>query len=401
MAADEDYIQLRDNNGDDEKRINRRIASIDVFRGLSVSLMIFVDYAGSLLPFIGHSPWNGVHLADCVMPFFLLIVGLSLAISYKKVDDKVHATRKAVTRAIQLFLLGVFLQGGYFHGITSLTFGVDIESIRWLGILQKRRWSISLCFCLLCRCTALALCIIYSGLLYGVYVSDWQFEVPDPTSSMSSPSYTSVVYTVKCGVRGDLGPACNSAGLIDRYVLGLNHLYKKPVYKNLKECSSPEDGLYTESQPPWCQAPFDPEGILSSLTAAVTCIIGLHYGHVLVQFEDHKSRLLHWSLFSVLLFVLGVVLTYAGIPLNKSLYTVNYMLLTSAISGATFCALYVLVDVYGCRRLTFVLEWMGVHSLAVFVLVTSNLAVILIQGFYWKSPKNNIIIWIITRVVRK
>lgn len=42
---------------------------------------------------------------------------------------------------------------------------------------------------------------------------------------------------VKCSVRGDLGPACNSAGMIDRDLLGIDHLYTKPVYRNLMVCS--------------------------------------------------------------------------------------------------------------------------------------------------------------------
>lgn len=45
--------------------------------------MILVDYAGSIFPFIAHSPWNGVRLADFVMPFFLFIAGVSLALVYK------------------------------------------------------------------------------------------------------------------------------------------------------------------------------------------------------------------------------------------------------------------------------------------------------------------------------
>lgn len=49
------------------------------------------------------------------------------------------------------------------------------------------------------------------------------------------------------------------------------------------------------------------------------------------------------------------------------------------------------VDVYGSRRLTSVLEWMGMHSLSIFVLITSNLAIIAIQGFYWTAPENNIV----------
>jgi predicted acyltransferase len=49
----------------------------------SLQLMMLVDYAGVVFPFICHSPWNGVHLADFVMPFFLFIAGVSLALGYK------------------------------------------------------------------------------------------------------------------------------------------------------------------------------------------------------------------------------------------------------------------------------------------------------------------------------
>ncbi|XP_077220369.1 uncharacterized protein LOC143854355 isoform X3 [Tasmannia lanceolata] len=336
-----DYVPL--SGGEEIQTVRKtRLTSLDVFRGLSIALMIFVDYAGSILPSISHSPWNGIHLADFVMPFFLFIVGVSLALVYKNISNRVLATWKATLRAVKLFLLGVLLQGGYFHGVNSLTYGVDVEKIRWVGILQ-----------------------------------------------------------VKCEVRGDLGPACNSAGMIDRYVLGVEHLYMKPGYRNLEECNTTRNGQVSENSPSWCLAPFDPEGILSSFTAAVTCIIGLHFGHVLIHLEDHKYRLFHWLGFSVSLFALGVFLTFTGIPLNKSLYTISYMLLTSASAGIIFCVLYLLVDVFEYRCLTTPLEWMGRHSLSIFVLVASNIGVIAIQGFYWKYPENNIIHWIITRLVHQ
>ncbi|PON32495.1 hypothetical protein PanWU01x14_360780 [Parasponia andersonii] len=394
-----------------------RVASLDVFRGLCVFLMMLVDYGGSVLPIIAHSPWNGVHLADFVMPLFLFIAGVSLALVYKKVPDRFEATWRAVFRALKLFFLGVILQGGYFHGVTSMTYGVDIERIRWLGILQ--RISIGYIVAALCEiwlshqtwrvmgffksyyphwCLAISLSAIYAGLLYGLYVPDWQFKV-SPAAALL-PSNCSSLYMVKCSVRGDLGPACNSAGMIDRYVLGIDHLYAKPVYRNLKECNV-FNGQVPESSPSWCHAPFDPEGILSSLTAAVTCIIGLQYGHILAHLQDHKRRLENWSLFSVSLFALGLFLAFMGIPVNKSLYTISYMIITSASAGITFCILYLLVDVYGFRRLTFVLEWMGIHSLSIFVLVSSNLAIIAVQGFYLHNSKNNIVHWIITCFVNK
>lgn len=405
-----DFEPLLDGIRDEEAEVKRpaRIASLDVFRGLSVFLMMLVDYVGAIFPSIAHSPWHGVRLADFVMPFFLFAAGVSLALVYKKVTNRVEATWKAMLRATNLFFLGVLLQGGYLHGITSLTYGVNIERIRWLGILQ--RISIGYLVAALCEiwlpckiwrrtgffkdyyshwCVMVSLSAIYLGLLYGLFVPDWQFILPDPMSSGSSND--SNVYKVSCGVRGDLGPGCNSAGMIDRYIIGLDHLYAKPVYRNLKECNISNNGEVSESSPPWCRAPFDPEGILSSLTAAVTCIIGLQYGHTLAQVQDHKERLYNWSLFSVSVFALGLFLAIIGIPLNKSLYTVSYVLISSASAGFTFCALYLLVDVHCYRRSTFPLEWMGRHSLSIFILIASNLAVITLQGFYWTSPENNIV----------
>ncbi|KAL9370656.1 hypothetical protein Peur_035796 [Populus x canadensis] len=396
-----------------------RAASLDVFRGLCVFLMMLVDYGGAVIPIIAHSPWNGLHLADSVMPFFLFIAGVSLALVYKKVPNRIEATWKAVLKAIKLFLLGVVIQGGYFHGINSLTYGVDMKRIRWLGILQKISVGYmvaALCeIWLSCRtrrevsflksyywhwCVAFSLSAIYLGLLYGLYVPDWQFEMSNATSSVF-PTNHSYVYMVKCSLRGDLGPACNSAGMIDRYILGIDHLYKKPVYRNLKECNMSTDGQVPDNSASWCHAPFDPEGVLSSLTAAVTCIIGLQYGHLLAHLQDHKGRMENWTPLSFSLLVVGLLLAVIGDPVNKSLYTFSYMLITSASAGITYSALYLLVDVYDYRCLTFVLEWMGKHSLSIFVLVSSNLAVITIQGFCWAAPENNMIHWIVSRFVRR
>ncbi|XP_042464201.1 heparan-alpha-glucosaminide N-acetyltransferase-like isoform X3 [Zingiber officinale] len=384
--------------------------------------MVFVDYAGSVLPYVGHAPWDGVHLADFVMPFFLFIAGISVSIVYKNKANKVQSTRKAVVRAVKLFVLGVLLQGGYFHVINSLTFGVDIDRIRVFGILQ--RIAIGYIVAALCEIWLSSAAIpnsgcrlfkdyyfqwiimfvlssIYVGLLHGIYVPDWKYEPQEFALSSPSMQIRDVIEKVKCGVRGDLGPACNAAGMIDRKLLGIKHLYIKPVFRNLKECRTPgdENGAYT-TYPSWCQAPFDPEGILSSLTAVVSCIFGLQFGHTLVLWEDHKSRLTRWLLFSLATSGLGIILACIGVPLNKSLYTISYMFLTTGVAVATFCALYVLVDIYEYKWPTYVFQWMGRHSLSIFVLVASNIAVIAIQGFYWRNPKNNIVHWIVS-LVRK
>ncbi|XP_028077636.1 uncharacterized protein LOC114279572 isoform X4 [Camellia sinensis] len=66
-----------------------------------------------------------------------------------------------------------------------------------------------------------------------------------------------------------------------------NKKKKNERTRRTKECSvnSPDYGSLPLNSPEWCLAPFDPEGILSSLMAAITCVVGLHYGHIIVHFK--------------------------------------------------------------------------------------------------------------------
>ncbi|KAJ3671777.1 hypothetical protein LUZ60_007856 [Juncus effusus] len=395
------------------KPASQRLVSLDVFRGITVVLMILVDDAGAFIPSINHSPWNGITLADFVMPFFLFIVGVALAFAYKRVssEDRHEATKKAVLRTIKLFVLGLFLQGGYFHGVRSITFGVDITNIRIMGVLQ--RIAIAYLFMAICEIwlknddkfsmvdsghallkkyryqllVGFIVTLIYTILLYGVYVSDWQYAIIQDGDS--SPQY----FFVKCGLRGDTGPGCNAVGMIDRKILGLKHLYKRSVYKRSKQCSIawPQNGPLPIDAPSWCQAPFDPEGLLSSVMAIVTCLIGLQFGHVIVHFKEHRNRIILWLIPSFSLLALGFSLDFFGMHMNKPLYTLSYTCVTGGAAGLLFAAIYILVDVYGFRKPTLPFEWMGIHALMIYILIGCNILPILIHGFYWRKPENNLL----------
>ncbi|KAK4395709.1 Heparan-alpha-glucosaminide N-acetyltransferase [Sesamum angolense] len=386
-----------------------RLVSLDVFRGLTVVLMILVDDAGGILPAINHSPWNGLTLADVVMPFFLFMVGVSLALVYKNMSSRAAASKKAIFRALKLLIFGVFLQGGYFHGINNLTYGVDMDLIRWMGILQR----IAVAYLVAAMCEIwlrndekvnsglsllkkykwhwimmLMLTTIYMLLLYGLFVPDWEYQIP-----IGAPSEEAKIFTVKCGVHGDTGPACNAAGMIDRMILGVKHLYRRPIYARTKQCSinSPDYGPLPTNAPSWCQAPFDPEGILSTVMAIVTCLIGLQFGHIIVHFKDHRNRLLLWLAPSSAFVVLGVLCDIFGMHINKALYSVSYTCVTSGLAGLLLATIYLVVDVYGCRRFALVLEWMGMHALLIYILVACNILPLILQGFYWRDPSNNIL----------
>ncbi|KAI3982252.1 hypothetical protein MKX01_026225 [Papaver californicum] len=332
---------------------SRRVVFLDVFRGLTVALMVLVDDAGVIFPAINHSPWNGVTLADFAMPFFLFIVGVALGLTYKKVPCRVDATKKAILRALKLLIFGLVLQGGYLHGINNLTYDVDIQRIRWTGTLQD-------------ICTRVT--VTYTALIYGLYVPDWEYQLPSENSSIS----------VKCGVRGDTGPACKAVGMIDHKLLGMQHLYKRPTYTRTMECSinSPDYGPLPPNAPTWCQAPFDPEGILSSVMAIVTCMIGLHFGHIIVHFNDHKDRMMSWMVPAAGLVVVGFILDFCGMHVNKALYSLSYTCVTAGAAGILFVGIYVM---------------MGMHALMIYIFAACNVLPVLLQGFYWKKPENNIL----------
>ncbi|XP_047337058.1 heparan-alpha-glucosaminide N-acetyltransferase-like [Impatiens glandulifera] len=393
---------------------HHRLASLDVFRGLTIALMILVDDAGGAFPIINHAPWFGLTLADFVMPFFLFSVGISISLTFKKTSRKQLATRKAFLRAIKLFLLGVLLQGGYFHGRGNLSYGVDVTKIRWMGVLQRismgylvasafeiwlvrdiavdsavtfvKRHYIQWIFTVL-------LSLVYMCLVYGLYVPSWTFQAPNANNSSSVLKNISDTQTVQCGVRGSLDPPCNAVGLVDRFFLGVQHLYQHPVYRRTKDCSikSPDYGPLPPNSPAWCLAPFDPEGILSSMMASVTCFVGVHYGHIVLHFKGHMQRLCLWSIGSFPLLILGFTLNVLGIPISKPLYTLSYMCITAGVSGLLLTVIFYIVDIKHITKPTRVFQWMGMNALIIYALAACEIFPAAVQGFYWHSPENNLV----------
>ncbi|KAJ6922844.1 hypothetical protein NC652_016484 [Populus alba x Populus x berolinensis] len=69
--------------------------------------------------------------------------------------------------------------------------------------------------------------VVYMVTTFALYVPDWSFTVDQDRERRR--------YTVECGMRGHLGPACNGVGYVDREVWGINHLYQYPVWSRLKD----------------------------------------------------------------------------------------------------------------------------------------------------------------------
>ncbi|KAI3472034.1 hypothetical protein Pfo_029773 [Paulownia fortunei] len=395
------------------KQKTKRVATLDAFRGLTIVLMVLVDDAGGAYPRIDHSPWNGCTLADFVMPFFLFIVGVAIALALKRIPEVKYAIRKITLRTLKLLFWGILLQGGYSHAPDELAYGVDMKRIRWCGILQR----IALVYFVVALIETLTTklrptnlnpghfsiftaykwqwiggfvaFVIYMVTTFSLYVPDWSFVV----YHHDKPER----YTVKCGMRGHLGPACNAVGYVDRQAWGINHLYSQPVWARLRACtfSSPGSGPFRKDAPSWCRAPFEPEGLLSSISAIISGTIGIHYGHVLIHFKGHAERLKQWVSMALVLLIVAFILHFTdAIPINKQLYSFSYVCFTAGAAGIVFSCFYILIDVWGIRTPFLFLEWIGMNAMLVFVMAAEGIFAAFINGWYFKNPDNNLVNWI-------
>ncbi|KAK4852759.1 hypothetical protein QYF36_026863 [Acer negundo] len=337
---------------DQQKKQQRpkRVASLDIFRGPTVALWLVgfyvVDGAGGDWPVIGHAPWNGCNLADFVMPFFLFIVGISISLSLKRISSRIEAVKKVVLRTLKLLFWGLLLQGGYSHAPDKLTYGVDVKMIRWCGILQR---------------IAFAYLVVASVEIFTKDANDTMDRSPGQLYVFklyyrhwlvgacvliiyfpTSPDI--ILLMVTCGVRGKLDPPCNAVGYIDRQVLGINHIYHHPAWRRSKACTqdSPYEGPLRNDAPSWCHAPFEPEGILSSISAILSTIIGVHFGHLLIHLKVSSNVLVKWC------------------------------------------------DIWGLKYLFLPLEWTGLNTMLVYVMAAEGIFAGFINGWYYDDPHNTL-----------
>ncbi|CAI5958206.1 unnamed protein product [Closterium sp. NIES-64] len=166
---------------------------------------------------------------------------------------------------------------------------------------------------------------------------------------------------VHCGVRGSFAPDCTAAGYIDRVLMGPTHMLSTAPFHSLPECQS------TSPPPPaWCQAPFDPQGILSTVGACLVAFAGLHHGHLLTYFNTHSWRIFRSLLFAAVLLATGVTLSMP-MPLRHS--SLPSFLPESILSA-----------------------WLGRNPLFVLVLGVCRLLDLLLAGFYVNNdPASNLV----------
>ena len=332
------------------KQSRERLLSLDVFRGLTVAGMLLVNDPGTwsaIYPPLEHAAWNGWTPTDLVFPFFLFIVGitthLSLSARRARGADEGDIRRQILRRGALIFLLGFLLNGFPFFTWSSVSGVADptfVQRIvdrlyhwRIMGVLQRIGVAY-MCAALLTQGASIKRVVTTVGaLLLGYWVVMTMVPVPGTGGTFGAllldvPSGTMAAYWDRV--------------LLDwsRFGLG-NHIWSGSVT-------------------------FDPEGILSTIPAICTAMLGVLAGRWIGTERSIEERLN--GLFSVgcLAMCLGMIWNWA-FPINKSIWTSSYVIFTAGLAAVTIATIMWLVDVHGSRRWTNFFVIYGTNPLIAFM----------------------------------
>ncbi|KAK7864612.1 hypothetical protein R5R35_003200 [Gryllus longicercus] len=330
------------------RRQRARVATLDVFRGICIALMIFVNYGGGQYWFFKHSTWNGLTVADLVYPWFLWIMGVSLVISLRSQLRSSLRRRqvlaRVVKRSIILFGLGLLLN------TLSACKRTDLRMLRLPGVLQR----IGLAYLIVGTLEALTL--KPQGFQYGRWFTLQLQDVLDAWAQwfvVLALAGIHVVLSLLLPVpgcptgylgpggldssvpKGDIYQNCTggAAGYVDRLLLGPDHIYQTPTFRHIYQTV----------------LPFDPEGLLGTLTAVLNVYLGVQAGRILLSYHYSVSRVIRWCVWGIFCGIVAAVLCRfqkddGWIPVNKNLWSVSFVLLTACFAFLLLSVLYLVVD---------------------------------------------------------
>lgn len=334
---------------------NQRFTALDVFRGMTVCLMIIVNTPGNgnttFAP-LHHAAWHGFTPTDLVFPSFLFAVGNALSFVMLKWASKSdgYVVAKVLKRTLLIFLLGYLMYWFPFFKLDKdlniLSF--PISKTRILGVLQR----IALCYgiaALMIHFLKLRATVIISViLLVGYWLVLLFFGEAGKQFTMT----------------GNIGQQ------IDLWLMGDKHLYHG-------------EGIA-----------FDPEGLFSTLPAVVNVVIGYMVG----KFIQEKGKT--YEVLSKLLLA-GVTLVAVAyfwdmvFPINKKLWTSSFVLYTTGLDCIIISAIIYVIDFAGKTKWTYFFEVFGKNPLVIYLL--SELLVTVLNYIHI-DKKTTLFSWIYNNV---
>lgn len=304
-----------------------RIVSVDVLRGFDMFwitggagffLGIFKLFGGKIeqwfAPQLDHVEWEGFHFYDLIFPLFVFIVGMSVVFSLEKIlatKGKKAAYDRLIRRFILLYLLGII----YYSGI-----GRGWDHIRLMGVLQR-----------------LALTYFFTGILFihfklkgliiaclSLLVSYWAFLSFVPMPGLHQVSFAE---------------GHNWANWVDKHFL--------PLRK-------------------W-DGDWDPEGLLSTLPAIASCILGVFASLLLrIKSVEDMKKVYYFVGGGIAAVVVGY-LWGLQFPVIKKIWTSSYVLVAGGYSFILLGVFYLILDIWKVQKWTIPFIWIGMNPITIYM----------------------------------
>jgi predicted acyltransferase len=312
----------------------RRVVSLDALRGFNFIWILggegavlalaaiatgkgdAIEAAGGFLATqLSHSDWEGFHFYDLIFPMFLFITGVAIPLSLPRLVEREGPTKahlRVVRRALLLYALGVI----YYGGISQ-----HWDDIRYLGVLQR-----------------IAICSLVASLLF-LHVG-WR-GMAVATVSLLAGYWALLTFVPVPGIgAGSFARDANLANWIDAHYLP-GHVW---------------------------DTTRDPEGLLSTLPAIASCLLGVFAGLLLSNEHIAPARK------SLLLVGGGIVLVALGalwslqFPIIKNIWTSSFALVAGGCSTILLGVAHQIIDVWGFKRWATLLVWIGANAILLYLI---------------------------------
>ena len=297
--------------------MKKRIEAVDILRGFTIAAMILVNTPGSwshvYSPLL-HAEWHGLTPTDLIFPFFLFIVGISIFFAYQNKKGTKSTYKKIIIRSLKLIGLGLFLN----LFLPYFPFLSDLDTMRFPGVLQRIGIVFLISSMLFLNYNWKTLLSISIVILIGY----WLFMGFVPFSNNVLPTF-------------DRAPN-NWANYIDLNILG-NHMWKTD---------------------------YDPEGLFSTLPAIVSCLFGVLTGQVLSGL--HKNNVIFLFIISGVFLITGYLFS-TWFPINKSIWSSSFVLVSSGWGTLILAIIYYLTDVLNLKFGT-LFKYIGMNAITIYFL---------------------------------
>ena len=335
-----------------------RLMSLDVLRGFDMFWILGADAVvlalGALLDNpvghalaaqVEHKVWAGFAFYDLIFPLFVFISGVSLVFALPKTLAQLGrgaAIRRILGRALVLFALGVLYNGGLAEAWPQ---------VRLAGVLQRIAIAYAVTGILFCLCRPRTCYAVGAALLVGYWALLTFVPVRD-------------IALTREGIPVRLGTPKPDAAQV-RQLYESTHVMVTGRYERGLNVANHFD--YEWLPGAMYQVYWDPEGLLSTLPAIATCLLGLMAGQCLRRADRTPLEKVRW------LAIAGTVCVAAGwtwhlqFPVVKDLWSSSFVLVAGGYSLWLLAAFYYIVDVRQWRGWCQPFLWIGLNPITLYL----------------------------------